>query len=76
MLDVGGTPVEVVRMRVDGVVSGSVRGSADRELWLRSTDGLLVQATGDTDTDADTPAGTVRYRETYRLRLASVTPLR
>lgn len=76
VLDVGGTPVEVVRVRVDGVVTGSVRGRADREVWLRSTDGLLVQATGDTDTDADTPAGTVRYREAYRLRLASLAPLR
>lgn len=75
-LDVGGTPVEVVRVRIAGVLSGSTRGRSDREVWLRSSDGLLVQAIGDTDTQADTAGGTVRYQERYRLRLQSLTPRR
>lgn len=75
-LDVAGTPVPVVRVRVVGTLSGSTRGRTDRELWLARADGLLVQAVGSTDTDADTDAGTVRYQETYRLELQSLTPRR
>lgn len=75
-LDVGGTAVRVARVRLAGTVAGSVRGRSDREVWLALADGLLVQATGRTDTRADTAAGEVRYRETYRLRLTSLTPRR
>lgn len=75
-LDVGGTSVEVLHLRIAGVLTGSTRGRSDREVWLRSNDGLLVQATGDTDTEADTSGGAVRYQEQYRLRLQSLTPRR
>ncbi len=75
-LDVGGTSVEVLHLQITGVLTGATRGRSDREVWLRKTDGLLVQATGDTDTDADTSGGTVRYQEEYRLRLQSLTPRR
>lgn len=75
-LDVGGTRVPVVRVLLRGTLTGSTRGRSDREVWLARSDGLLVQATGDTDTEADTSGGTVRYRETYRLRLQSLTPRR
>jgi hypothetical protein len=75
-LVVDGTRVPVVRVRLDGTLTGSTRGRSDREVWLRRADGLLVQAVGRTDTDADTPGGTVRYRESYRLRLLSLQPRR
>ena len=75
-LDVGGTAVRVARVRLEGTVTGSVRGRTDREVWLSLADGLLVQATADTDTLADTAGGTVRYREQYRLRLTSLQPRR
>jgi hypothetical protein len=68
--------VDVLHVRIAGVLTGSTRGRSDRELWLRAGDGLLVQATGTTDTDADTAAGTVRYQEDYRLRLQSLAPRR
>lgn len=75
-LDVAGTRVPVVRLAIRGTLTGSTRGRSDREVWLARADGLMVQATGDTDTDADTAGGTVRYRETYRLRLQSLQPRR
>lgn len=75
-LDVEGRPVPVVRVRLDGTLTGTTRGTSDREVWLTRDTGLLVQAVGETDTDADTPAGVVRYRESYRLRLQSLTPSR
>ena len=74
-LSVGGTRVPVVHVTISGTLTGSTRGRSDRELWLRR-DGLLVQAAADTDTDADTAGGTVRYQERYRLRLQSLTPVR
>lgn len=73
-LDVGGTAVPVVHLRVTGALTGSTRGRSDRELWLARSDGLLVQTVARTDTDADTEGGTVRYQESYRLRLTSLTP--
>jgi hypothetical protein len=75
-LEVEGRPVPVVRVRLDGTLTGSTRGTSDRELWLSREQGLLVQALGETDTDADTAGGPVRYRESYRLRLLSTTPRR
>lgn len=75
-LQVDGVTVPVVRLTIRGTASGSVRGRSDRELWLARADGLLVQATGDTDTEADTAAGRVRYQERYELRLLSLTPRR
>ncbi|MBC7373839.1 MAG: hypothetical protein H7323_07610, partial [Frankiales bacterium] len=40
-LDVGGTAVPVVHLRVAGTLTGSTRGRSDRELWLARADGLL-----------------------------------
>jgi hypothetical protein len=75
-LEVGGTEVPVVRVRLEGTLTGSTRGRSDREVWLARADGLMVQTVASTDTDADTPGGTVRYRESYRLRLQSLQPSR
>lgn len=75
-LVVGGTRVPVVRVAISGTLTGSTRGRSNREVWLARANGLLVQAVADTDTDADTAGGTVRYRESYRLRLQSLTPSR
>jgi hypothetical protein len=75
-IEVGGTAVPVVRVRLEGILTGSTRGRSDREVWLARADGLMVQAVASTDTDADTPGGTVRYRESYRLRLQSLQPSR
>lgn len=74
-LQVGDQAVPVVRVLLEGTLTGATRGRSDRELWLRR-DGLLVQVVGTTDTDADTDAGEVRYEESYRLRLLSLEPLR
>lgn len=75
-LVVDGTPVPVVRIRVTGTLTGSTRGRSDREAWLARRDGLLVQMVASTDTLADSPGGEIRYRESYRLRLQSLTPRR
>jgi hypothetical protein len=77
-LEVCGTAVPAVRVRLDAELSGSTRGMSDRELWLARADGLLLQATGTTDTDADTDAdtagGKLRYRESYRLACSRSRP--
>lgn len=75
-LVVDGTRVPVVHVTLRGTLTGSTRGASHRELWIARNGGLLVQAEADTDTAADTAGGTVRYRETYRLRLTSLTPSR
>lgn len=73
-LDVEGRRVPVVRIQLVAKLTGSTRGRSSREVWLRRTDGLLVQAVGETDTTADTEVGPVQYRESYQLRLRSLTP--
>jgi hypothetical protein len=72
---VDGKAVEVVHLSSAGRLTGSTRGTTQREQWLTHS-GLLVRVEATTDTDRDTAGGTVHYTETYALRLLSLTPAR
>lgn len=72
---VGGRRVEVVHLRIDGRLTGSSRGTTQREDWVTRA-GLLVRSRVSTETDRDTSAGTVHYSEAYELRLESLEPQR
>lgn len=72
---VGGRSIEVLHLSTAGRLTGSTRGSTSREGWFTRS-GLLVRVRATTDSVRDTSAGTVRYTETYELRLQSLDPQR
>lgn len=74
-MQVGGRGVEVFHLRTTVRLTGSTRGSSEREGWFTPS-GLLVQVRATTDSVRDTSAGAVRYTETYELRLQSLDPKR
>ena len=72
---VGGERVRVVHVKVSGTLTGSTRGTTEREEWFTPS-GLLVRAIATSDTDADTAGGVVHYTESFTLRLESLRPQR
>lgn len=74
-MTVGGRRSRVVHVSVDGQMTGSTRGSTQREEWF-TPEGLLVRGTSTTETDRDTSAGVVHYSEVFDLRLDSLDPQR
>ncbi len=72
---VGGTRTQAVHLRVTGTLTGSTRGTTDREEWFTPA-GLLLRVVAISDTDRDTAGGVVNYKESYRLALKSLRPQR
>jgi len=73
-LQVGGTPVPVVHVLLEGTSSGRGVGTTRREVWLQKGTGLVVKAVGATDTSSDSLAGTTSYEERYEIVLQSLEP--
>jgi hypothetical protein len=73
-LVVGGQPVSAARFHHAGVMTGANRGTQVQERWVDPSTGLSLMVKNDIDAEADSPFGTVRYREHYSLDLASLTP--
>jgi hypothetical protein len=71
---VGGVAVEVVQIRVDGTLTGKVRGTSSDLLTLVAATGLPVHWVRSIDTLADAFGTTVRYQEQARFDLQSLTP--
>jgi hypothetical protein len=71
---VGGTTVQAARFRFDAVMTGANRGKQTQERWVDPATGLELRMTNDIDAEADSPFGTVKYREVYRLDLTSLRP--
>jgi hypothetical protein len=71
---VDGVSVPVVRLRVDGTLSGRVRGTSTDLLTVVAATGLPVVWERTVDTVADAFGSSVRYREHARFDLASLTP--
>jgi hypothetical protein len=71
---VGGVTVDVVRIRVDGTLSGRVRGTSVDLLTFVASSGLPVRWERSVDTLADAFGSTVRYQEQAQFDLVSLTP--
>ena len=71
---VGGLAVEVVRLRIDGTLTGRYRGTSVDLLTLDAATGLPVTWERSVDTVAEAFGASIRYREQARFDLVSLTP--
>ena len=71
---IGGVTVAVVRIRIDGTITGRIRGTSTDLLTLVASTGLPVRWERSVDTLADAFGSTVRYQEQARFELVSLTP--
>jgi hypothetical protein len=71
---VGGVAVEVVRIRIDGTITGRARGTSSDTLTLVAGTGLPVRWERSVDTVADAFGASVRYVEHATFDLTSLTP--
>jgi hypothetical protein len=71
---VGGQVVDVVRLRVDGTLSGAVRGTSTDLFSIDAATGLPISWERSLDTVADAFGTTIRYQENARFDLVSLTP--
>ena len=75
VLEVGGTEVPTVHLRLDGEVSGDLEGRQQTERWVAPDHGgLLIREESQTRATVSSPMGDVDYREDYRLDLLSLRP--
>ena len=75
VLEVGGTAVRTVHLRLDGEVSGDLEGRQQTDRWLAPDHGgLLIREESTTRARVSSPMGEVDYREDYRLDLLSLRP--
>jgi hypothetical protein len=72
---VGGQPMKAVHIEIAAVLTGETSGTAKRDDWLRSSDGLLLRRTVATDADVDVIGGG-NYSENYEISLLSPDPRR
>jgi hypothetical protein len=70
----GGVPVEVVKIRIAGTMTGRVRGTSTDVLTLVAATGLPVRWERTVDTLADAFGASVRYVEQAQFDLVSLTP--
>jgi hypothetical protein len=73
-LDVGGTPVQAVRMHYDGRMSGANNGTQVQERWIDPRTALLLRMTSVVEGVVTSPLGQSNYAERYELRLTSLQP--
>jgi hypothetical protein len=71
---VGGITVDVIRIRVDGTLTGWARGTSTDVLTVVAATGLPVVWERTVDTVADAFGASVRYQENARFELVSLTP--
>lgn len=73
-IDVGGTPVRTVHIRVDTSREDVNAGTTVRDDWLVPDTGLLVRRRSSVESRSDSPVGTATYREELTLELESLEP--
>jgi hypothetical protein len=73
-LDVAGTDVDTVHVRVEETSTGSSDGTSSDDYWFRTSDGLLVARESSVQTRSDSPVGTATYTERFSLHLTSLEP--
>lgn len=76
-IDVHGTTVETVHLRLDGELSGDLEGTQRTERWIAPAYGdLLIREESRTRATVSSPMGEVDYREDYRIDLLRLRPRR
>jgi hypothetical protein len=73
-MTIGGVTVDVIRLRVDGTLTGFTRGTSRDLMTVVAATGLPVIWERTVDTVADAFGGSVRYQEQARFELVSLTP--
>lgn len=73
-MTIGGTTVPVIRLRIDGLVSGRVSGTSVDLLTIEATTGLPLDWERSTDNLANAFGASIRYKEQARFTLVSLTP--
>lgn len=71
---IDGQRLEARRLDIVVEMRGSSRGSGLQQVWLHPDDGLPLRVKSSLDLEVYTMVGPTRYRETYELQLASLTP--
>lgn len=71
---VGGVTVDTVTVRVDGTMTGRVRGTSMDLYTLVASTGLPIRVERSVDTIADAFGTSIRYQEQATFDLASLTP--
>jgi hypothetical protein len=75
-VDVAGTEIETVHIRIATTLSGESRGGGSRDYWLARATGLPVRQLVTNRNVTPSALGEVTYRERYELSLVSVDPRR
>lgn len=76
-VDVRGTTVETVHLRLDGELGGDLEGTQRTERWIAPAYGdLLIREESRTRATVSGPMGEVDYREDYRIDLLRLRPRR
>lgn len=73
-VDVGGVPVETLRLRLEAEETGASRGPLVEERWVERETGLPVRLVYRIRTDNDSVIGDVTFEERYELDLLSLEP--
>ncbi len=73
-MEVASVEVDVIRLRVDGTMTGRVRGTSTDLLTVVAATGLPVVWDRTVDSVADAFGASVRYQEHARFDLVSLTP--
>ncbi len=73
-VNVGGRPIEAVRMRYDSKITGSSRGTQVQERLLERSTGYVVSVKVDVKVRTNSPFGEVGYEEHYVLQAKSMQP--
>jgi len=75
-MTVGSAAVETVHFTLASRIEGDGTGTARYEVWVLWDTGLIARQVGTVDSTRQGPVGTVRYRESFDIRLTSLTPRR
>lgn len=75
-IEVAGTAVDAIHVRIDEVLAGNTTGTRSSDSWYRSSDGLLLRRKAVTDVESETVVGNTSYREEVTLDLVSLEPRR
>lgn len=73
-LDINSQPVDVVKVHLEQYLSGDMNGSQISDIWLRVSDGLLVQWNAVIEAKGKTVLGDAHMHEEHHLLLTDVNP--
>lgn len=73
-VEVGGEPIDALHIRLETVLTGSVRGTSELDYWADPVTGLVFRQETTVKSEADSPLGPTHYDEHYTVHLVSRTP--